>query len=169
MLSVVVAVAAFTYFALASERPASAPEKPAAIEKPSSDKREELASRAPVDSPVVAPNREPAQPANVAPSVTIEANQPAVDPNLPEDLRKSAATGPVELPPDLQAQLNAPPPELPEDLKRQFENQPTELPDDLKAQLNAPPPPIPDDIRRALNTPPRIVSIDEVNTPQDGR
>ena len=96
MLSVVVAVAAFTYFALASERPASAPEKPAAIEKPSSDKREELASRAPVDSPVVAPNREPAQPANFAPSVTIEASQPAVDPNCLEDLLNSAPGYPEE-------------------------------------------------------------------------
>lgn len=53
--------------------------------------------------------------------------------------------------------------ELPEDLKAQLNAPPSELPEDIKEQLTSLPPELPEDIKRALETPPRVVTFDEVN------
>ena len=86
---------------------------------------------------------------------------------LPKEMTDAMKNASVELPPDLKAQLEAQPPELPEDLKAQLNGPPPELPADLKAQLEAPAPELPEDMKRALATPPRVVTLDEVNTPPD--
>jgi|GEM_PF-4372151 len=72
------------------------------------------------------------------------------------------------LPSDGLSELNADKEELPEDLRRQLESPPPPLPEDLQAQLDAPTPPLPDDIKRALATPPRTVTLEEVNNPDRG-
>lgn len=79
---------------------------------------------------------------------------------LPPDFISSDDS--ATLPPDLQEQLNTPEEEVAIDLA-QSDGEDAELPPDLKAQLEAPPPEIPEDIKRALATPPREVSIEEVN------
>ena len=79
---------------------------------------------------------------------------------LPPDFISSDDS--ATLPPDLQEQLNTPEEEVAVDLA-QPDGENAELPPDLKAQLEAPPPEIPEDIKRALATPPREVSIEEVN------
>ena len=143
LFSVLIAVAAFLYFAF-HDRGAlpETKEQPAKEAQPGSVKKG--------GSPDTAQQEKASTP---------------LRPALPDDMVKALNDPPPELPDDLKAQLNAPPPPLPEDLKRQLMNPVRELPADLKAQLEGPKPELPDDIKQALKTPPRIVTIDEVNTP----
>ena len=134
---------------------------------PEPDGSQRNGSTAPVRPPQSSPGQPPEALPSPAPAAAMETARP-VDANLPPDMAQALRNPPPELPADLKAQLQAPPPELPADLKRQLMAPPPPLPPDLKAQLQGPKPELPDDIKKAMRTPPRIVTLDEVNTPPQG-
>ncbi len=91
--------------------------------------------------------------------------------SFPSDIISNSAPNIIDIPDNNNAgfdptsvgiNINNIPDDLPEDLREQILN-PPDLPDDLKAQLEAASAELPPDIIESLNTPPREVTIDEVN------
>lgn len=141
-----------------------ASERRAATEAPSSEPARSSEDRA--GEPVASvPQPAPRSPA-AAPRAPGVASFPFAGLN-PKTLSRDEAKAVIEARPQEPPRQTNAARDLPPDLKQQLEGPPPELRDEVRAQLNSQPKQedLPDDIKRALTTPPRIVTLDEVNNP----